>query len=129
MAKPVVLVVDDRPSIVEVLRLFLQMKGYATKEAYDGRTALETVRREPPDLVLLDLILPEQTGYDVLRTMQAEQALARIPVIVMTARSEINDLSAVDLRGAAALLRKPFDLEEVAGLVARTLAGIRQAVG
>lgn len=129
MAKPVILVVDDRPSIVEVLRLFLQMKGYATKEAYDGRTALELVRREPPDLVLLDLILPEQTGFDVLRAMQADQALARIPVIVMTARSEISDLPTADLRGAAALLRKPFDLEDVAGLVSRTLADAQQAVG
>lgn len=121
MSKPRILIVDDRPSIVEVLCLFLRLRGYETLEAYDGRMALELLRRDPPDLVLLDLIIPERSGFEVLRTMQADESLSRIPVIVMTARAEVGDLPTGDLEGAAALVKKPFDLEEVAGLIARTL--------
>lgn len=121
MKKPKILVVDDRPSIVEVLRLFLQLRGYETGEAYDGRSALDLMRRERPDLVLLDLIIPEQTGFDVLKTMQADENLSGIPVIIMTARAEVADLPTSDLEGAAALIRKPFDLEEVASLISQNL--------
>lgn len=118
-----ILIVDDRPSIVEVLSLFLQLRSYGTRAAYDGRSALEAVRHEPPDLILLDLVIPEQSGFEVLKTLKGEPGLASIPVIVMTARSEVGDLPTPGLEGAAALLRKPFDLEEVAVLVERTLAG------
>ncbi|MDI6871778.1 MAG: response regulator [Bacillota bacterium] len=121
MRKSRILVVDDRRSIVEVLRLFLQMRGYETREAYDGRSALELIRREPPDLVLLDLVIPERTGFEVLQAMRQDEQLSRIPVIVMTARSEVGELPTEDLQGASALLRKPFDLEEVAALVSKTL--------
>ncbi|MGE5553444.1 MAG: response regulator [Betaproteobacteria bacterium] len=129
MGKRRILVVDDRPSIVEVLRLFLQMRGYETSEAYDGRTALEIIRRSPPDLVLLDLIIPERTGFQVLQEIQADERLSRIPVIVMTARAEVGELPAENLEGAAALLRKPFDLEEVAALVSRILLESASAAG
>ncbi len=129
MGKPRILVVDDRQSIVEVLRLFLQMRGYETREAYDGRTALELIRRDRPDLILLDLIMPERTGFEVLREVQADEQLCRIPVIVMTARSEVGELPTEDLQGAAALLRKPFDLEEVARLVSQTLVEAAATAG
>lgn len=128
MAKRRILVVDDRPSIVEVLRLFLQMQGYETCEAYNGNQALAVMRKERPDLVLLDLVIPERTGFEVLRIMNGDPDLKAIPVIVMTARSEVGDLPAAGLEGAAGLIKKPFDLEEMAGAIAGILgrAAVRQ---
>ncbi|MGE5509382.1 MAG: response regulator [Chitinophagales bacterium] len=129
MTRHRILVVDDRPSIVEVLRLFLQMRGYETREAFNGNQALAAMRKERPDLVLLDLVIPERTGFEVLRIMKEDPELRSIPVIVMTARSEVGDLPAAGLEGASGLIKKPFDLEEVADAIAGTLAraGVREA--
>lgn len=119
--KPTILIVDDRPSIVEVLCLFLRLRGYETQEAYDGETALELMRRHRPDLVLLDLVIPERSGFEVLRAMRSDEQLSHIPVIVMTARAEVGDSPSPGLEGAAAFVPKPFDLEEVAKLISQVL--------
>lgn len=123
MAKAKILVVDDRPSIVEVLSLYLQLHEYQTLQAYDGRAALELARKEKPNLVLLDLILPEMTGFEVLRALQADPELASMPVVVMTARADLDAPPAQGLEAAAAILRKPFDLDQVALVVERLLLG------
>jgi len=86
-----ILIVDDDPKIVRLLRASLEQAGYRVIVAYDGETALHALRRERPDLVVLDLMLPDRDGWDVTRVMRADAALADTPIIMLTARVEHHD--------------------------------------
>src|SRR2546430_17615380 len=83
-----ILVVDDEPKIVDIVRAYLQREGYHVLVAYDGREALAASRRERPDLLVLDLMLPELSGWDVCRRLRAESAM---PIIMLTARHDTTD--------------------------------------
>jgi two-component system KDP operon response regulator KdpE len=116
-----VLVVDDDPAIVRTLAINLRARDYAVQVAHDGRTALQVLTEEPPDLVLLDLGLPDLDGVGVLRRLRAFSAL---PVIVLSARHSSDDkVEALDL-GANDYVTKPFGVEE---LMARVRVALRQA--
>ena len=80
-----VLVVDDTPQNVKLLEDLLAFHGYEVEVAGDGEEALEAVRRKPPDLLLLDVVMPGLTGYDVCRTIRADPALAMLPIVMVTA--------------------------------------------
>ena len=118
-----ILVVDDEPSIREILSDVLTDAGYTVETAPDGRTALQLILRTPPDLVLTDVMMPRLDGWELLARVR--ERLPVLPVIVM---------SAVDPRDAkqhpgmtadhTAFLRKPFDLETVLAIVAR-LTGVQ----
>jgi len=108
-----ILVVDDEPTIVELIEESLHMEGYATSHAYSGEEALEELSRHPPDLVLLDLMLPGMDGYEVCRQMQKDVRLSQIPVIMLTARSAVSDRVAGYERGADDYITKPFDTDEL----------------
>ena len=115
-----VLVVDDDPAIVRTLAINLRARDYQVQVAHDGRTALQILAEEPPDLVLLDLGLPDLDGVGVLRRLRAFSAL---PVIVLSARHSSDDkVEALDL-GANDYVTKPFGVEE---LMARIRAALRQ---
>ena len=115
-----VLVVDDDPAIVRTLAINLRARDYQVQVAHDGRTALEILTEEPPDLMLLDLGLPDLDGVSVLRRLRAFSAL---PVIVLSARHSSDDkVEALDL-GANDYVTKPFGVEE---LMARIRAALRQ---
>ncbi|HEV8434834.1 MAG TPA: response regulator [Thermoanaerobaculia bacterium] len=106
-----VLVVDDDPSIRLLLTTFLQRQGFRSLKACNGREALEAMRAGKSDLVILDLMMPWVSGWDVLRQRAADPSLQQISVIVTTAcnsREVIADLQAM---GVFAVLEKPFDLE------------------
>ena len=81
-----ILVVDDDKSIVKVLSAYLEQSGYQTIPAYDGEMALHTLRREHPDLVILDLMMPGIDGFEVLRTLREAEQTAHIPVLILTAK-------------------------------------------
>src|SRR4030042_362194 len=105
MAAQTVLVLDDESHIVETLRLYLERDGFRVVPAYDGRSALELAAREKPDLIVLDLMLPEVSGMDVCRTLRAQ---SNVPIIMLTARtSEDDKLLGLDL-GADDYVTKPF---------------------
>jgi len=91
MAKQRILVVDDDREVVRLMRAYLEQAGYEVLAAYDGETAVHTLRREKPDLVLLDLMLPDRDGYDITRLVRADATLAHIPIIMLTARVEDTD--------------------------------------
>jgi len=119
-----ILVVDDDPEIVRLLRASLKQVGYQVLFAYDGETALRMLRRERPDLVVLDLMLPDRDGWDVTRVMQRDAILADTPVIMLTARVEHQDRIVGLELGADDYVTKPFHPGE---LIARIRAVLRRA--
>ena len=109
-----VLVVDDEPTVREVVAGYLRRDGHDVSEAGDGTTALELLDAEPPDLVVLDMMLPGVNGLDVLRRVRA---VSDIPVIMLTARAEESDrVSGLEL-GADDYVVKPFSPRELAARV------------
>ncbi|HRV91659.1 MAG TPA: response regulator transcription factor [Anaerolineae bacterium] len=118
-----ILVVDDDQKIVRLVRSYLEQAGYQVLTAFDGETALHTLRREKPDLVVLDLMLPDRDGWDITRIIRADATLAPTPVIMLTARVEDADkLTGLEL-GADDYITKPFNPREV---VARVKAVLRR---
>jgi DNA-binding response OmpR family regulator len=124
-----VLVVDDEPHIRTVLRGYLEAAGFAVSEATDGETAVHEVRRDPPDLVLLDVMLPGADGLEVLREVRT---FSDVYVILVTARTEeIDKLLGLGV-GADDYITKPFSPREVAARVKAVLRrdrGPRDAAG
>jgi len=119
--KSKVLVVDDEPKIVQLARDYLEHAGFAVSAAYDGKSALAAARAERPDLVVLDLGLPELDGLDVARALRADSS---VPIVMLTGRSEESDkLVGLEL-GADDYVTKPFSPKE---LVARVRAVLRRA--
>lgn len=116
-----ILVVDDDKKIVDLVALYLKRDGYSVLPAYDGQEALDMARRRRPDLVVLDLMLPELSGMDVCKLLRAE---SRVPIVMLTARATDEDkLRGLDI-GADDYITKPFNPRE---LVARVRAVLRRA--
>ncbi|HUK53617.1 MAG TPA: response regulator [Candidatus Binatia bacterium] len=118
-----VLIVEDDKDIVELVRYNLEKEGYQTAVAADGLTALSTLRRTPPDLVLLDLMLPKLPGLEVCREIRRDQTLNRLPILMLTARGEEADRVVGLEMGADDYVTKPFSPRE---LVARIKALLRR---
>jgi two-component system alkaline phosphatase synthesis response regulator PhoP len=118
-----ILVVDDDKSIVKVVRGYLEQAGYQVLAAGDGETALHMLRRERPELVVLDLMLPKRDGWEVTRIIRADQLLAATPIILLTARVEDTDKIVGLELGADDYVTKPFNARE---LVARVGALLRR---
>ncbi len=109
-----ILVVEDDPKIVNLLRLYLERDGYAVSVAYDGRAALETAARARPDLVILDLMLPHVDGLEVARQLRGR---SDVPILMLTARvDEVDKLLGLSL-GADDYVTKPFSPREVVARV------------
>jgi CheY-like chemotaxis protein len=111
-----VLVVDDDVSIRRMIVAALRRDGYTFLEAANGREALDLMRGEHPDVVVLDLMMPLVSGWDVLRERLSEPGLARIPVIIVSANRDPELVSAID-KGICAFLPKPFDIGALSALV------------
>lgn len=113
MAKERILIVDDNPVNVELLKAQLKPYAYTLDTAYDGEEALKKIYDAPPDLVLLDLMMPKISGYEVCRAIKQDKETQFIPVIVITALSELDDkIKAIEL-GADEFLVKPFNKLEL----------------
>lgn len=123
---PRILIVDDDHEIVRLVKAYLEKDGYLVLYAYDGETALHTLRRERPDLLVLDLMLPDRDGWDLTRLIRADQNLADIPIIMLTARVEDSDKIVGLEIGADDYVTKPFNPREV---VARVRALLRRSQG
>ena len=121
--KPSVLVVDDDPNISHLMRLYLEKENFEVREASRGDEAVEEYKRLPPDLMLLDVMLPGMDGYQVLKTVRKT---GNIPVIMVTARGETFDKVLCLELGADDYIVKPFDGKE---LVARVKAVLRRSQG
>lgn len=118
-----ILVVDDEPDLLELVRFNLSQAGYAVETAATGKEAVERIRRAPPDLVVLDLMLPDLPGTDVCREIRSDPRLAELPVVMLTARSEEVDRVVGFELGADDYVPKPFSPRE---LVLRVKAVLRR---
>jgi DNA-binding response OmpR family regulator len=118
-----ILVVDDEKKIVEIVKAYLEREGYQVILAYDGKSAIESARKQRPDLTILDLMLPEISGWDVCRTLRKE---SETPIIMLTARDEVTDRIVGLEMGADDYVTKPFDPKE---LVSRVRAVLRRTEG
>lgn len=123
---PRILVVDDDKQIVRLVRSYLEQAGFQVLTAYDGETALHTIRRDRPDLVVLDLMLPDRDGWEITGLVRRDQNLAGLPIIMLTARVEDTDKIVGLELGADDYIPKPFNPREV---VARVRAVLRRAGG
>jgi DNA-binding response OmpR family regulator len=123
MSEPKILVVDDEPSISEVVTIYLQRAGYQVTVARDGQAALEAIERQPPDLVVLDLMLPKVDGLEITRRLRAQ---GDTPIIMLTARREESDRITGLETGADDYVVKPFSPQE---LVSRVKAVLRRTRG
>jgi len=120
-----ILVVDDDKQIVRLVSSYLEQAGYTLLTAYDGEDAMRIIRRERPDLIVLDLMLPKHDGYEITKWLRADPSLAATPMLMLTARVEDSDkILGLEL-GADDYLTKPFNPREV---VARVRAILRRAM-
>jgi sigma-B regulation protein RsbU (phosphoserine phosphatase) len=108
-----ILVVDDTPANLQVLAGMLKERGYKVRPAPSGKLALAAARRDPPDLILLDINMPEMNGYEVCKILKSDDQLNRIPVIFISALSEQLDKVKAFAMGGVDYITKPFQMEEL----------------
>ena len=112
MARKRILIVDDEPHIIKVLTVRLEKAGYEVIAAIDGQETLNKVRKEMPDLIILDLMLPGIDGYKVCRLLKFDERYKHIPIIVLTARVEEEDRKRSMEVGADEYITKPIKPDE-----------------
>ncbi|MFZ3081617.1 response regulator transcription factor [Rhodoferax ferrireducens] len=116
-----ILVADDEPNIVISLEYLLKREGYTVLVARDGQEALEAIAREKPDLVLLDVMMPKKTGFEVCQALRASDDLQAIKILMLTAKGRDTDVAKGLALGADAYITKPFSTRELVLKVAELL--------
>ena len=104
-----ILIVDDEVQLVEMMKMRLEAAGYEVLCAYDGQAALEMAKKERPDLLILDLMLPKMDGHKVCGLLKNDSRYAKIPIILFTARAQYEDIALGRELGAEAYITKPFE--------------------
>lgn len=112
MAKRVLLI-EDEPNIIEAISFILSRDGFTVHTHEDGETAMAKVLALPPDLIILDVMLPGRSGFDILRDLRGEAVTADIPVMMLTARGQTKDRELALRLGASHFMTKPFSNAEV----------------
>lgn len=119
-AAPRILVVDDTPALLDVIRTCLEEEGYQVRTCLESRYAVALARAEPPDVIMLDVVMPEVSGWEVLAALRQDAGFTRTPVIVCTAYVEEALGRLAELKGPdqhLGLLPKPFEVEELLEVV------------
>jgi DNA-binding response OmpR family regulator len=117
-----ILIVEDEPNIVKLISMRLERLGHIVSAAADGGAALKAAGEITPDLILLDVMIPEINGLQVLRRLKADPATARIPVLMLTARGHEQDVAAGLEGGAEDYIIKPFSFPELIARISTALA-------
>jgi two-component system alkaline phosphatase synthesis response regulator PhoP/two-component system response regulator VicR len=120
-----ILVVDDEERIVKLLQVNLQKAGYDVVSASNGNEALNIIKKEKPDLIILDIMMPEMDGIEALRKLKQDKKTKKIPVVMLTCKSEDKDIFCGWKEGADAYLTKPFEPAEVIIMVKGILRDLR----
>jgi DNA-binding response OmpR family regulator len=121
--KAKILLIDDHRTVLRLLDAILKLRGYDLLYAENGRQGMNLARQEQPDLILLDVMMPEIDGFKVCQYLKGQAQTAHIPVVFLTARGAADDQEAGRRAGAQGFLTKPFLAREVLDLVERVLAG------
>jgi len=111
MEKRKILVVDDEVDLVKTIQFSLELEGYKVLVSYNGEDALSQARKEHPDLILLDIMLPKLDGYKVCRLLKFDEQYKHIPILMMTAKTQEKDKLMGKETGADEYITKPFDME------------------
>ncbi len=115
--------IEDEQEMIDLVRLILNRRGYEILGANGGREGLDMVRQELPDLVLLDLMMPDMDGWDVYQQMKADESTSRIPVIVVTAKAQsIDKVLGLHIAKVDDYISKPFSPQELVDSVEKVLA-------
>jgi len=118
-----VLIAEDDPNIVESLSFVLSRDGFEVSAALDGEEALRRLRSEPPDVMILDVMLPKRNGFEVLKAVKSDPALRAMPVIVLTAKGQAQDRRMAEQIGVEGFMTKPFSNTDVLEAVRRLARG------
>jgi len=118
-----ILCIEDHPEMIDLIRLILERRGYEVEGATGGKEGLEAARRDPPDLVLLDLMIPDVDGWEIFRQLKASDELNKIPVVVVTAKAQgIDRVLGLQIAGVDDYITKPFSPKQLVASVERLLA-------
>lgn len=117
-----VLLIEDEPNIIEAISYLLSRDGWTVHTHSDGETALDKVHQGIPDLIILDVMLPGRSGYDILRDLREDGATADVPVMMLTARGQAKDREMALSLGATQFMTKPFSNAEILGAVRSLVA-------
>jgi DNA-binding response OmpR family regulator len=125
-----VVCVEDEPEMIDLIQLILSRKGFEVIGADGGKKGLELIRAEKPDLVLLDLMMPDMDGWEVYQQMKSDSELQHIPVIVVTAKAQsIDKVLGLHIAKVDDYIPKPFSPQELTDSVERVLAGEKEIGG
>ncbi len=127
--RPRILVVEDEPALQQILAFNLTAAGFEVEQAFDGEEALDRLLARPPDLVLLDWMLPERSGLELCRRIRRDPALRDLPVVMLTARGEEADRVRGLEGGADDYVTKPFSMAELIARLRAVLAAMRERLG
>lgn len=116
-----ILLIDDETALVEMVKIRLEANNYEVITAYDGNEALDKARKEKPDLIILDLMLPKMDGYKVCRLLKFDEKYKQIPIILFTARAQESDKITGEEVGADAYITKPFEPKALLDKIAELL--------
>lgn len=122
-----ILVVDDSSVNNFLLENVLEEKGYQLQVAYNGKEAMDFIHQDPPDLILLDIMMPGIDGFEILEKLNRDDSKSKIPVIMVTSKNEETDKERAFKSGAVEYIVKPIDIEELLDKVDKTLSQIRTA--
>ncbi len=122
MSPKKILIVDDELDLVETVRFPLELEGYDVLVSYNGEDALNQARKENPDLILLDLMLPKLDGYKVCRLLKFDERYKHIPILMLTAKTQEKDKALGKETGADEYITKPFDMNDLMEKVKRYLS-------
>jgi len=117
-----VLIAEDEKNILEALSFILSREGYVVASALDGNTAIEHIRGNQTDLLILDVMLPYKNGFEVLKTVKTDPDLSKVPVIMLTAKGQSQDRKTAEDMGVDAFVTKPFSNKEIIETVKRLLS-------
>lgn len=118
-----VMLIEDEPNIIEAISFILSREGLAVDTHSDGNTANERLRACRPDLLILDVMLPGKSGYDILRELREDADTAELPVLMLTARGQSRDREMAERAGVSAFMTKPFSNAEMLATVRMLVAG------
>ena len=126
MSKKKILVVEDEPHIANIIKITLEAEGFEVLVANDGAEGLSVAKEQAPDLVVLDLMLPKIDGYKVCRFLKFDKRYSHIPVMLLSAMSDLNDKKLGEEVGADMFLSKPFKPDELLSHIDRLLGENQQ---